>query len=269
MGSAVRRGSLLEAESAPTLQRSDEAREIRGGGLQERDAPRECNELDRTCSLPAVDRRLRSEIVLPRSMRLSLVAAQLVGFLTLLRSVAFDRWITVVMSLLLIAGATAALRQRTWGVGLALTAACWFPVAFAIGIAPAWFCLVGLVGALPFALVSRALARFDSQATALLAALAAVFGVIGAVTWKQVAFSLFEVFPSLTPTVVPNHGLALVALVAGAVLARRRSLANDESGEGSRVRVAQPVRVHTERDLELELEAESDALLDVRRSGRA
>src|SRR5262249_12999987 len=55
---------------------------------------------------------------------------------------------------------------RTRGIGLVLAAASWFPIAWAIGIAPVWFCLVGLVGALPFALTSRALARFDKQAGA-------------------------------------------------------------------------------------------------------
>ncbi len=208
-------------------------------------------------------------------MRLSLAAAQLVGFLTLLRSVAFDRWITVVVSMLLIAGTTAALRRRTWGVGLALAAACWFPVAFAIGIAPAWFCLVGLVGVLPFLFASRALARFDKQATVLLATLAAAIGAVGAVAWKQLAFGVFELFPALTPTTQPHHGLSLLALVAGAVLVQTRSLgrANGESGDTTRIRVAEPVRIATDADdhpaERMDDDARVEALVDMRRrSGR-
>ena len=94
-----------------------------------------------------------------RRLQLSLVIAQVVGAATLLRSVAYDRWITVLAAALLIVGASAARRGRSWGVGLALGAAASFPVAWAIGIAPPWFCLVG---ALPFAIASRAFARFDT-----------------------------------------------------------------------------------------------------------
>lgn len=197
------------------------------------------------------------------------MAVQLAGFATLLRSIAFDRWITVVMSMLLLAGATAALRGRTWGVGLALAAACWYPVAFAIGIAPAWFCIVGLVGALPFVLAARALARFDGRATALLAALATLFGAAGAVAWKQVAFSVFELFPALTPTIEVNHGLLLAAVAAAGVLAGRRSLRGGGGDDRTRVRVAEQVRVHTEPALDIESDAEHEAALDVRRSRRA
>lgn len=209
--------------------------------------------------------------MLPRPLRFSLVATQLVGFATLLRSVAFDRWITVLMSMLLIAGAMAALRRRTWGVGVALAAACWFPVAFAIGIAPAWFCIVGLLGALPFVLASRALVRFDGRATALLAALAAAFGAIGAVAWKQIAFSVFERFPALTPTVEVNHVLPLAALVGAAAFAGRRSLraaAAAEAGEPARVRVAERVRVHGDGTM-ARSEVDMDLEPELRRSRRA
>ena len=175
------------------------------------------------------------------------------------------------MSLLLIAGATAALRRRTWGIGLSLAAACWFPVAFAIGIAPAWFAVVGLLGALPFLLASRALVRFDKQATALLVSLAAVFGVVGAFAWKRIAFSVFELFPALTPTVEMNHGLALAALAGAAAFAGTRSLRaarEDATVDGPRIRVTENVRVHAgatdaESDLDAELEPE------LRRSRRA
>jgi len=179
-----------------------------------------------------------------RRLQLSLVAAQLVGAATLIRSVAYDRWITVLAAVLLIAGATAARRGRSWGVGLALGAAAAFPVAWAIGIAPPWFCLVGLVGALPFAIASRAFARFDKGATALLAFLAAAAGTIGAVAWKEYAWSIFTTFPVSRPSIEAQHGLALTALTAvvAAVALMSRSK-NGELASGQRLRVAQELRV--------------------------
>ena len=168
-------------------------------------------------------------------MERSLLLAQLVGFLTLLRSVAFDRWITVVASALLVTGAIAALRGRTWGLALSLASAAAFPVAWAIGIAPFWFVWVGAIGALPFILASHALKRFDRQATTLLAALAVSAGGLTAVAWKYFAWDLFAMFPFLWPSWAPNHGLAVLALLGAGVaggVAQHRHLRRE------RVRVA-------------------------------
>lgn len=179
-----------------------------------------------------------------RRLQLSLFAAQLVGAATLLRSVAYDRWITVLASVLLIVGATAARRGRSWGVGLSLAAAAAFPMAFLIGIAPPWFCLVGLAGALPFAIASRAFARFDKGATALLAVLAASTGAIAAVAWKEYAWSIFQMFPVSRPSIEAQHGLALTMLTAvAAVTAVMTRTKTGPSGSGERVRIAQHLRV--------------------------
>jgi hypothetical protein len=179
-----------------------------------------------------------------RRLQRWLFATQLVGAATLLRSVAYDRWITVLAAALLIAGATAARRGRSWGVGLALGAAAAFPVAFMIGIAPPWFVLVGLVGAMPFAIASRAFARFDKGATVLLAALAASAGAIGAIAWKEYAWSIFQSFPLSRPSIEAQHGLALTALTALAVVAglTTRKKRGDATGS-ERVRIAEHVRV--------------------------
>ena len=179
-----------------------------------------------------------------RRLQLSLFAAQLVGAATLLRSVAYDRWITVLASVLLIAGATAARRGRSWGVGLALSAAAAFPVAWFIGIAPLWFCFVGLIGALPFAIASRAFARFDKGATALLALLAGSAGAIGAIAWKEYAWSIFQSFPISRPSIEAQHGLALTMLttVAAVAMLMTRSKTAESTG-GERVRIAQHLRV--------------------------
>ncbi len=165
--------------------------------------------------------------------------------MTLLRSIAYDRWITVFASVLLIVGAMAAQRGRSWGVALAFATACAFPVAFAIGIAPAWFCLVGLIGAWPFALSVRPFARFDKGATRLLAALAAIGGIGGAIAYKSVAWDLFTEFPSLRPSGDAQHGFALLAtlaVVVAAIASRPRALGGG-GGEEARVRIGERVRV--------------------------
>ena len=181
--------------------------------------------------------------VLRRRVQLSLLVLQLVSAATLLRSIAYDRWITVLASVLLIVGALAAQRGRTWGVGLALATAAAFPVAFAIGIAPAWFCLVGIAGALPFALTLRPFARFDKGATALFAVLAGVGGAAVAMGWKEIAYSVFTNVPFLRPSGDAQHGLTLaatLAVVVGLIAGRARG---QTTADGARVRIGERVRV--------------------------
>lgn len=194
-----------------------------------------------------------------RRLKLSLLVLQLVGVATLLRSVAYDRWITVLAAVLLLVGATAAQRGRAWGVALALGSAAAFPVAWAIGIAPAWFCAVGVFGALPFLIASRAFARFDKGATALLAVAAASAGAIGALGWKQFAWSVFTTFPSWAPSSEAQHGLALTAIVASAVLATRIGRG---VGEQPRVRVAEHVRVAGTSESALDATADDEEAND-------
>lgn len=189
--------------------------------------------------------------------------------MTLLRSIAYDRWITVLASLFLIGGAMAAQRGRTWGVGLAFASAVAFPVAFAIGIAPAWFCLVGLAGAMPFALTWRPFARFDRGAAALLAAITATAGAAAAIAWKEMAWSVFTEFPSLRPSIEAQHGVALaatLAVVVGVLAGRHRhpvERAASEEGE-ARVRFGERLRVGSAGNDAREIAAhrELDAFLD-------
>jgi hypothetical protein len=200
---------------------------------------------------------------------LALLAVHVVSAATLLRSIAYDRWITVLASVLLILGAAAAQRGRTWGIGLAFATAVAFPVAFAIGIAPAWFCLVGLVGALPFALTLRPFARFDKGATALLAVLAATGGAAVAIAWKEIAWSVFRALPSLRPTEDVQHGVALAATL-GVILATIASQGRRRSGaEEARVRIGEHVRVSEASDsLRLAVAEDADAVDEVERPER-
>lgn len=200
--------------------------------------------------------------VLPRNLQTLLVGSQVVGFATLLRSVAYDRWITVLASLLLVVGATAALRGRTWGVALSFASAVAFPVAWAIGIAPIWFVSVGVIGALPFLMASSALAKVDRQATALLAVLAAGGGTLAAIVWKAVAWETFRAFPALSPSGLPNHGVLVTALLTFAMVTI--AMGSRASRESKPVTAPERVRIgalgtSTEREAAAECESEAEA----------
>jgi hypothetical protein len=129
---------------------------------------------------------------LPRNLTRSLLAVEAVGAATLLRSVLFERWTTIVTAMVLIVGARAALQARTWGIGVILATAIAFPGAVLLGIAPSWFWAVGVIGLVPYVLTLRAMARFDKGATALFTALAGGMGVLGALGWREAAYAIFD-----------------------------------------------------------------------------
>jgi len=163
--------------------------------------------------------------MLPSRVRQSLQLAQVVAAATLVRSVAYERWITVLVAALLLFGAAAAQRGKTWGVGVSLAAASAYLGAWWLGIAPAWFCLVAMTAALPFAVTWRPLARFDGVATAIVAASAAAAGALGAVVWKGVAWFLFDHVQMLAPTwrLTTFSAVAAGMAAVGAVLVLGRT----------------------------------------------
>lgn len=217
--------------------------------------------------------------VLPRNVRLSILAVQLVTIATLMRSVAFDRWITILASLVLLVGAAAAKRNRAWGVALMFAQAAAFPVAFMIGIAPAWFCLVGAVGMIPFLLTAPGFARVDRGATRLLASLAFAGGALGAIVWKKIAWDVFEAIPFFWPSGYPHHGwivAAIAALGLGIAVRDRKLVDAEEAEEGAgagasasmNARIAVPARIAAEPEISLtEEEEEREEVLRVRRQG--
>jgi hypothetical protein len=216
--------------------------------------------------------------VLPRNVRLSILLVQLVSIATLMRSIAFDRWITILASVVLLLGAAAAKRNRAWGVALMFAQAIAFPVAFMIGIAPAWFCLVGAVGMIPFMLTAPGFARVDRGATRLLAALALAGGALGAITWKKIAWDVFEAIPFLTPSGYPHHGwiVAAVAALGIGMAVRDRKLVDAEESEGAALagastnaRIAVPTRIGGEDESRVEEEVgeEAEEVLRKRRRG--
>ncbi|HEU4533842.1 MAG TPA: hypothetical protein VFS00_06975 [Polyangiaceae bacterium] len=168
------------------------------------------------------------------SLRLRLAFAlsllHFVASATLVRSVLYGRWITVAASVTLLAGAAAARRGKTWGIGVALGAAAAFPMARLLGMAPAWFWAVGVIGALPFLLTSRSLSRFDAKATAVGAWLAITTGIFAAVGWWFFGPTIVTAFPALRPSFWPAHeALASLTMAALALIGWPRLPADDNA----------------------------------------
>jgi hypothetical protein len=143
---------------------------------------------------------------LPHALAVSLRLVNALAIMTLVRSLLFERWTTVVTATLLLIGANAALRARTWGIGLVLATATAFPGAVLLGIAPAWFWVVGVAGVVPFALTLRPMARFDAGATALFALLATGGGVAAAFAWREAALAIFTALHA-HGTMLHAHGI--------------------------------------------------------------
>lgn len=207
----------------------------------------------------------------------SLATAQLVGWLLLLRSVAFDRWMTVAVSVLMLVGVRAAMRERTWGVVLAFAAATWLPAAVLLGMAPPWFLLAGVLGMMPFLKTWPSFREVDKGAATMLGTLAAALGAFGALGWKAAAPALFDALPALQPSFLPGHSFALAAILAVATtlgIRDRRARARYEQANGVRVaaedaeeepvraRIGEPVRVAPETEHDEASLAEVDRALE-------
>lgn len=123
---------------------------------------------------------------LPGRVQASLVLVLLTALPLFARCVLQGVWVTCVASLMLTAGALAAFRGKTWGVGLTLLAGSAFPAARLLGMAPWWFWGVGFVGVLPFVLTWKPMAFFDRPAAKLFAFLAVSGGIACAITWHEI-----------------------------------------------------------------------------------
>lgn len=99
---------------------------------------------------------------LPLSLRIFALTAAGAATATLARSLLFERWLTVFASTALVVGAVAVLRDRTWGLPVALAGATSFAAAAAFGMGPGWFWIVAFAGVLPFVSTFSALRRFDA-----------------------------------------------------------------------------------------------------------
>src|ERR1019366_4858404 len=126
----------------------------------------------------------------PHTLDLSLRVIQVASWAALARSVLFGFWPTVLACVLLLVGAGAARRDRTWGLGLLLAIGTAFPVMGLLGVAvPSWFGAMGVLGAVPFVLTWRPMAWFDKGAAVLFAALAIALGVGSAFAWRAAAIA--------------------------------------------------------------------------------
>ncbi|MBX3197641.1 MAG: hypothetical protein KF850_06660 [Labilithrix sp.] len=128
---------------------------------------------------------------LPLRVIVSLLAVHVIALDVLALCATSDghlgRYVTAAAAAALAFGATAALCERTWGVGLVLAAATSFFVAGALGMGPPFFFVVAAVGALPFLFTMKHMARFHVGATVLFALLAGAAGTTASLAWNAVA----------------------------------------------------------------------------------
>lgn len=83
------------------------------------------------------------------------------------------------------AGAVAALRKRTWGVGVVFACAAAFATAAAIHMGPPIFWAWALAGTMPMLLGAKPFLRFDRGAAALFIGIALALGIGAALAWSQ------------------------------------------------------------------------------------
>jgi len=127
-----------------------------------------------------------------RRVQIALFAAQLASLYTFCRAaVQIPVYILAVSTALgaagMFLGATAALRSRTWGVGLAFASAVAFASAAALKMGPSFFWVVAVAGSAPMFLSTKPFVRFSRSATILFALIAIVLGVGSAFAWRELA----------------------------------------------------------------------------------
>jgi hypothetical protein len=135
---------------------------------------------------------------LPLHVVVSFLAVHVVAFDVIVRCAMSDahvgRWVTATAAAGLAFGATSAMCERTWGVGLMLASASAFFVAGALGMGPPFFFVVAAVGVLPFLFTMKYMARFHLGATVLFAALAGATGLAASLAWNAAAPAVIEAF---------------------------------------------------------------------------
>ncbi len=139
---------------------------------------------------------------LPLHIVLSLLAVDVVAFGVFVQCATspdgdVGRWVVTAAAAVLAFGATAALCERTWGVGLMLATATAFFVAGVLGMGPhvfgvagrgsTFFYAVAATGALPFLVTMKHMARFHLGATVLFAMLAGAAGTTASLVWNAAA----------------------------------------------------------------------------------
>ena len=136
---------------------------------------------------------------LPLHVVLSLLAVDVVAFDVFVRCATspegdVGRWVATAAAAVLAFGATAAVCERTWGVGLMLATATTFFGAGVLGMGPyvfgggsTFFYVVAAIGTLPFLLTMKHMARFHLGATVLFAMLAGAAGTTASLVWSAAA----------------------------------------------------------------------------------
>jgi hypothetical protein len=125
---------------------------------------------------------------LPLHVVVSLLAVHVAAFDAFVHGVTSNghsgHGVTAIAAAVLAFGATAALCERTWGVGLVLAAATSFFAARAMHMGPPFFYVVAAIGVLPFVFTMKHMARFHLGATVLFAMLAGAAGTAASFAWS-------------------------------------------------------------------------------------
>lgn len=163
-----------------------------------------------------------------RFFRFALAPAFVAGAALIYDGAGAQLWLTVLAGAMMVSGALAAGRGRTWGI-----VACFFPgvaalLAAAVGMAPSWFYWAGAAGVLPFGLLVRAMARRDRAAVALLVSLTFGVAIVALFVWHQIVEWLVARSPHLfrgfnAPLASITLGATAVAVAAYARLGRARN----------------------------------------------
>lgn len=137
---------------------------------------------------------------MPLHVVVSFLAVHVVAFDVVVRCATAEghvgRWVTAAAAATLAFGATAAMCERTWGVGLMLATAVSFLVAGAMQMTPdpSFFYVVAAIGALPFLFTVKHMARFHRGATVLFALLASGIGTAASLAWNAAAPTVIAAF---------------------------------------------------------------------------
>ncbi len=130
--------------------------------------------------------------MLLRRVQAALLLAQLASLFTFVRAAAqipvhILAVSTACAAVGMFVGATAALRARTWGVGLVFASAVAFASAAALKMGPPFFWAVAAAGTIPMLLSTKPFMRFSRSATVLFALIAIAAGVGSALAWREIA----------------------------------------------------------------------------------
>lgn len=160
-----------------------------------------------------------------RLLRFALVPAAISGAMLIFDGAGSQLWLTALAGGILVSGALAAARGRTWGIF-----ACFFVgvaalMAPLLEMAPSIFFLYGAAGVFPFGLYVRAMLKRDRGAVLLLVSLLVALAGAALYAWNHIFLWIVRRWPHAFASFnkpLASIVLGAVALATFAYVARRR-----------------------------------------------